>query len=238
MQGWITAKECEERFPGWLAARGQNGWIVDVRHRRIISRFGFAEVRVQLKPDGTPDFDRVASGEAPNINAVAYYIKDGVWYVGVAFQVRPFADTAYGVPADPPIKFAQPVMGFCGKIVGTTASAVFESATEGATREALEEAGVQDVISIKSMGQHWGNPTGPLVTPSDLLEIQVDPETLDTSKLDREELIYKCEYLSAHELVSRIGLGFYDGVNYRASVAMNTFFVFFARHPEALDEVI
>jgi len=115
---------------------------------------------------------------------------------------------------------------------------VFESATEGATREALEEAGVQNIIFIKSMGQHWGNPTGPLVTPSDLLEIQVDPETLDTSKLDREELIYKCEYLSAHKLVTRIGLGFYDGVSYRASVAMNTFFVFFARHPEALAQAI
>ena len=61
---------------------------------------------------GTPAFDRVVSGEAPNINAVAYYVRGDVYYVGVTFQVRPFADTAYGVPADLPIKFAQPVMGF------------------------------------------------------------------------------------------------------------------------------
>ena len=72
------------------------------------------------------------------------------------------------------------------------------------------------------------------MTPTDLLEIQVNPESIDTSKLDREELIYKCEYLSTSELVSRIASGEHDGVNYRASVAMNTFFVFFARHPEAL----
>ncbi|MEK7559402.1 MAG: hypothetical protein AAB521_03780 [Patescibacteria group bacterium] len=234
MQAWITAEECEKRFPGWLAARGENGWKVDAAKSRISSRFGFAEVRVQLKPDGTPDFDRVVSGEAPNINAVAYYVKDGIFYVGVTFQVRPFADTSYGIPADPPIKFAQPVMGFRDKIVGATASAVFESAPEGAKREVLEEAGVQDIISIKSMGQHWGNPTGPLVTPSDLLEIEIDPKTIDTSKFDREELIFKCEYIPAGELVLRIALGEYDGVNYRASVAMNTFFVFFANHPEAL----
>ncbi|OGH21230.1 MAG: hypothetical protein A2958_01880 [Candidatus Levybacteria bacterium RIFCSPLOWO2_01_FULL_38_13] len=234
MASWITAAECEERFPGWLAARGENGWRVDVAKRCISSRFGFAEVRVQLNQDGTPAFDRVVCGEAPNINAVAYYVKDGVWYIGVTFQVRPFADLAYGVPADPPIKFAQPVMGFRDKIVGKVASAVFESAPEGAKREVLEEAGVNDVMSIQSMGQHWGNPTGPLVTPTDLLEIQVNPESIDTSKLDREELIYKCEYLSTSELVSRIASGEHDGVNYRASVAMNTFFVFFARHPEAL----
>lgn len=234
MQGWITAEECEERFPGWLDARGENGWTLDVARRRSESRFGYSELRIQLKPDRTPDFDRVVGGEAPNVNAVAYFVRDSVWYVGVTFQERPFADTAYGVPADPPIKFAQPIMGFRTRIVGETAARLFESAEEGATREALEEAGVNDVISITSMGQQWGNPTGPLVTPSDLLEIEVYPETINTNNLDRAELIYKCEYLPAGELVRRIALREHEGVNYRGSVPMNTFFVFFARHPEAL----
>jgi len=214
----------------------RSGWRYDSEVDGFVSKFGFAERRVQLDRDGMPAFDRVVGGERPNINAVAYYVNRGVWYVGVVFQERPFADVSYGVPADPPIRFAQPIMGFRDRIVGKAAGEVFESAEEGASREALTEAGVNDILSIKSMGQHWGNPTGPLVTPSDLLEIEVDPRSLNTNtdQLDREELIYKCEYIPVKELIRRIGLGQHDGVNYRGSVPMNTFFVFLARHPEAL----
>lgn len=238
MIGWISPEECEKRFPGWLGSRGENGWSVDAEKRRITSHFGFAEVRVQLNADGTPAFDRVVCGEAPNVNAVAYYVRDGIYYVGITYQVRPFADIGYGVPADPPMIFAQPVMGFNAKTAGPKVAAIFETGISSASREALEEAGVQDIVSIQNMGQHWGNPTGPLVTPTDLFEIEVDPETIDTNKIDREELIYKCEYVSVSELIRRIALGEHDGVNYRASVAMNTFFVFLSRHPEALAQAV
>lgn len=233
MKGWITPQEAARLDPEFFTRRAQQEWHYDERREGYYSPFGFAEYRIQVDANGKPVFGRVCGGEIPVINAVAFFKRNGIWYVGVTFQVRPFADDSYGVPADPPIKFAQPIMGFRERIVGETATEVFENAETGATREALEEAGVMDIISIKSMGSHWGNPTGPLVTPSDLLEIEVNPDTL-ISAVDRTELIYKCEYMPVKELLLHIAEGVHDGVNFRASVAMNTFFVFLALHPEAL----
>ena len=233
LKGWITPQEALRIDPEFFTRRHDQEWHYDERRDGYYAPFGFSEYRIQVDAQGKPAFGRVCGGEIPNINAVAYFVRDGIWHVGVTFQVRPFADDAYGVPADPPIKFAQPVMGFRERLVGQAAAQVFESAEAGATREALEEAGVVEVRSIKSMGCHWGNPTGPLVTPSDLLEIEVNPDTL-TDAVDRTELIFKCEYLPVKELLARVALGIHEGINYRASVAMNTFFVFLTRHPEAL----
>jgi len=109
MPTWISPQEAERRLPGFFKERGENAWKLDVPSRRIYSRFGFAEVRVQTKADGTPDFDRVVYGEAPNINAVTWGIDaDGTYKVAVVVQGRPFADTPEGEPADPPIVLVSP----------------------------------------------------------------------------------------------------------------------------------
>lgn len=238
MVRWVNKDEALRLDPDFFDRQSfQDGWFHNPAKSGYYStNYGFAEQRFIVGDNNKIQYGRVCGGETPNINAVAWFEYGGNIYVGVVKQARPFADIAYGIPADEPIVYAQPVMGFrhhLSKIAGDGAARVYESAEDGATREALEEAGVRDVISIKSMGQHWGNPTGPLVTPTDLLEIEIDPDTL-SDELDHEELIYGCDYIDVRLLIQRIALGEYEGVNYRASVAMNTFFVFFSRHPEAL----
>src|SRR5690606_5948600 len=140
------------------------------------SRFGFGEVRVQTKPDGSLDFDRLVYGEALNINCVVWgRDTDGIYRVAVVTQVRPFADMPDGTPADPPIVFGQPcVMGFRNNLGGSRNLApAFEAADDAAVREALEEAGAEGVLSVRQMGHHNPNPT--FVTSwSELFEIEVD----------------------------------------------------------------
>lgn len=255
MRGWITPEEARRLDPEFFSRRQGQEWTHDAQKEGYYAPFGFSEYRIQVNAEGMPTFGRVCGGEAPNINAVAYFRKKDTWFVSVTYQVRPFADVAYGQPAEEPIVFAQPIMGFREQIVGKTAAQVFESAEQGATREALEEAGVTHIRSIKSIGQHWGNPTGPLVTPTDLLDIEIVPNDNDfqpffpsgdtawgefpiqgyrVNVTDTEERILKCEYIPMETLFNRIQAGVHQDVNYRASVAMNTFFVWLSHHQDAM----
>ena len=232
MTGWIIAEEAERRVPGFFAARGENSWQVDVDNRLISSRFGVAEVRVQTKPDGTPDFDRVVYGEAPNINAVVYgFGPNRVCKVAVVNQARPFADLPTGEPAEVPIVFGQPcVMGFRHNLGGLNLSKAFEAAYQSAAREAAEEAGVKGVLHIAQLGYHNPNPTF-VSTWSELFEIEVNLDTL-TGETDRAELIYKAEYLPLKEVLRRIAQGEHNGVNYRSATANNALFVWLSGRPE------
>lgn len=235
---WVSPKEALAITPTFFEDRGENAWQADAENRRISSRFGFAEVRVQLTPDGSLDFDRVVYGEAPNINAVVYGVRDGTYYVAVVIQARPFADLPVSTPknfapADPPIVFGQPcVMGFLEKIVGAELSTAFESADGAAVREALEEAGAYGILSVEAMGHHNPNPTF-CATWSQLLEIQVDVDTV-AAQVDSSELIYKAEYLPVAEVNRRIAVGEHEGVCYRSAAANAAFMVWLARHPEAM----
>lgn len=230
MVAWITALRAEELDPGFFAKRGDNSWAVDAENRRIHSRFGFAEVRVQTKQDGFPDFDRVVYGEAPNINAVVWgKDADGTIKVAVTVQARPFADQPNGNPADTPIVFGQPcVMGFLKRIVGDKVAAAFERADDGAVREAIEEAGIGAIQEIREMDFHNPNPTF-CATWSQLLEIKVDL-TKVSEHTDLDELIYRAEYITVDELFSRIANGEHNGVNYRSATANDAFFVWFTKH--------
>ncbi len=227
MPAWITPAQAEERDPGFFERRGENGWTVDSENRRIGSRFGFAEVRVQIKGDGAPDFDRVVYGEAPNINAVVWgRHMDGMIRIAVTIQARPFSDNPDGTPTDTPIVFGQPcVMGFLDKIVGKDA---FERGDDGAIREAQSEAGVGAVKNISEMGFHNPNPTF-CATWSQLLEIEVDLDRI-TNNTDQAELIYRAEYLTIQEVCERIAEGERDGVCYRSATANNAFFTWLAQN--------
>jgi hypothetical protein len=215
--------------------RGVNSWSVDALKRRMSSRFGFVEVRVQTKPDGTPDFDRAVYGEAPNINAVCWGIDQstGKYKVGVVVQSRPFADNPDGTAAEQPIVFGQPcVMAFSmEKLVGIAAMQAFEAPSDTVVREALEELGSAVIGRPQSMGHHNPNPTF-CATWSGLFEVQIDLEKLQ-QPTDTTELIHRAEYLPVSEIVHRISVGEHDGVNYRSATANNAFFVWLARHPEA-----
>lgn len=220
---------------GWLSAAADKVWdaINDGRfklgwkHRTAsregyFSQYGFAELRVQLDSEGKPAFDRMVYGESPNINAVVYGSRNGVLYVGVVIQARPFSDKPDGNPADPPIVFGQPcAMGF--NLEGV-------SGRDNAIREASEEAGTESaVINVESLGYHNPNPTF-CATWSELFAIQVDLDKIDSQKVDRTEGIYKAEYLPLAELIRRIGLGVYEGVNYRSATANDALFVWLSKH--------
>jgi len=210
MKMWQSLPEVLKIDPDFLKKRGENGWRWNSETGGIESRFGKAMIQVQLKPDGSPDFDRVVYYEPPNINAVVYsFTVDGTCMVGITIQERPFANNPanlehpYGIPAEPAIKFAQPVMGFARKIFGEKAMSVFESGAGTATREALEELGIRDIIEIKPLGEHYPNPTF-CATVSQLFEIQVDLKKI-LKKTDESELIVSVEFITLKELFSRIG---------------------------------
>ncbi|MEK7573529.1 MAG: hypothetical protein AAB531_03840 [Patescibacteria group bacterium] len=232
MKAWIFAREAKASVPGFFRKRGKNAWRIDGKNHRIHSNFGFAEVRVQTKPDGTPDFDRAVYGESPSINAVAYGIDaDGIYRVLVVFQERPFADMPDGVPADPPIVFGQPcVMAFnADKAETMVATAIRELEEEGG-------AGSKALISsADKMGHHNPNPTF-VVTWSELFEIRVDLNKVGIPT-DTEERIKGTAWLPIREVLERIGNGEHSGINYRNATANDTLFVWLARHPEALVQV-
>ncbi|OGC51806.1 hypothetical protein A2982_03245 [candidate division WWE3 bacterium RIFCSPLOWO2_01_FULL_39_13] len=236
MPTWVSPQEAERRLPGFFKERGENAWKLDVPSRRMYSRSGFAQVRVQTKPDGSPYFDHVVYGEAPGVNAVTWGVtEDGIYKVAVVVQARPFADTPDGQPADPPIIFGQPaVMGSLKRVVGEEETVeAFEKAEDCALREAVEEAGVGAIKAITLLGYHNPNPAS-CATWSELLDIEVDL-TKVSEHTDKEELIFRAEYLPVREILRRIGVGEHEGVNYRSATANSAFLVWLCRHPEALE---
>lgn len=241
MPGWINPRECEERFPGWLAARAANGlgWAVNGQPMldSVTSRFGGFEVRIMLKPDGTPDHDKGVYIEAPNVNTVAWGRKNGSVLIGCTEEARAFADMPEGGPADPPMIFLQPVvMGFFDKILGSSAKAfkeVLETGDSAATREALEEMGIEEVISLTPMGVVWPNATN-TATVSRLYEMEVDIDRVVENPKGREWTIKNCQWLPVSEVMRRIGDGFHEGVNCRMGQANTAFFTWLCRHPEAI----
>lgn len=243
MQLWITAEECEDRSPGWLDQAKDAAWrTADGKPfiGRIDSRFGFAEVRVQLNPDGTPAFARLCCGEAPNINAVVWgKTESGEIRIGVTVQKRPLADSfEYSVPALEPFVFGQPYVGaFSEKLLlGEEAAETYESAKDASIREAFEEAGVVDIINVTEMSFHNPNPTF-VVTWSALFDVEVNLGTV-TGQTDRSEGIYRCEYIPIGEVFSRIAQGEHEGISYRQATANDAFLVWLARHPEALAQAV
>lgn len=242
-QGWITAQECEERFPGWLAARGELGWRTSDGKPfldRVSSRFGGFEVRVWMNPDDTPNHDKGVYFEAPNQNTIVWgFAPDGRVKVAVTEETRALADNPDGSPADPPITYGQPcVMGFYDKIFGSELGKklrpIIESGEQAAIREAFEEAGVIEVISGPHfLGVTWPNATN-TATVTSLYEMQVDLGKITENPEGREWPISRCLFLTVPELMQRIMSGWDNGICYRMGQANNAFFSWLSGHPEFL----
>ncbi len=235
MKPWMTVEEVLRIDPEFFNRRGDLSWTLDPASRSIRSRFGDATVRVQCKPDGSPDFDRVVYGEAPNINCVVWGLDSSDTYrVAVVVQERPFADNPDGTRPDKAIVFGQPcIMGFSvAKLVGVKSALAFEAANDTVLREALEEAGAGVVSRPVPLGHHNPNPTF-CATWSQLYELMVDLRTVQ-APTDSTELIHRAEYLPAREVFHRIAVGEHEGVNYRSATANHAFFIWLARHPQAL----
>lgn len=242
--GWMTVPEALARVPDFLRRRGKNSWRFDRRNRIWRSRFGFAQQRVQKNRQGDPDFDRVIIGEAPAMNAVAHgKDENGIVHMAVIVQDRPFVDDPVTLePADPPITFGHIIMGFLEKVVGKKIAQAFESAQEGAVREAIQEAGVTGILNVRPMG--WLNATPTFcATWVSLFEIEVDLKTV-TSQIDSAELIHRADYITIKEFLRRLreNDGWVDGVCYRAGSPNGVVLIWLAylldRHPEVAAQLI
>lgn len=228
-KAWITLKRALKLDPGFLEKRKGKEWEYDPKRDGFYSLYGFAQYRVQVDKNGMPDFGRVVYGEAENINVPVWGVdKDGVPRVLIVFQERPFADQPNGKPSSPPIVFGQPcVLAFnidrAESIIATV------------LRELLEEGGVPPEALIGKpvkMGVHAPAPTF-CATWSNLFEVKVDLSKV-ILPTDTEERITGTAWLPVREVISRIGKGKHDGINYRYATANGAFFVWLARHPELL----
>lgn len=227
MTGWVTLERALQLDPNF-----KPGWSLDpVTGRWSHPMFGFAEQRVQLKPDGMPAFDRVIVSETPNINAVVWgRDTDGTVRVAVTIQARPFVDNLDGTLANPPYIFAQPcVMGFTPEGIGAA----------GAFREASEEAGAGDAFIGEPEDLGYINPNASFcVSWTRCWAIQVDLAKV-TGQTDRKEGIYKAPYIPLRDVTERIAAGFHEDpelghVEYSSAMPNSVLQRWLYRHPEML----
>lgn len=234
---WITARECEERWPGWLDRQGDAAWRLNGQPLLdpVISRYGRFEVRVLLI-DGEPDHAKGIYGEGKNQNTMVWGVdQNGHRLYGCNEEVRPFAD---GPQDEKSIQtFFQPVvMGFFDKLLGREGRSlrpVLESGNAAAIREAFEEMGITEIISLIDIGPIWPNPTN-TSTVTHLYDMQVDLAQVVANPNGREWTIVNCLWLTAEEILRRISQGRYDDVNTRMGQANAAFFAGYTRHLQAM----
>jgi len=230
----ITLEEAERRKPGFIHGRPtgiswemtHNGsdWIVQ-------SRFGSVHSAVACDKDGTPLFERPVYREAPNVNAIAFGMRNGAVHVAVLHEVRPHADNPIHPEDLTPIPFGQIPMGFLEKILGK--DGMLENGEAGAIREVGEETGGTAIIRVTRPNYPYHNPSPSFVaTWSQLYFIEVDLDKIEALKLDHGELIYKAEYVPVTELLRRIRVGEHEGAIYRAGTSLSLLMIFFATYPE------
>jgi len=200
------------------------------------SPFGSVGSAIVFDSEGKPLFDRPYYAEAPNVNCVVWgKDKNGVAKFAVISQPRPHADDPEK-PGDnhKPVVFGQIVMGFLEKLVGQDLLEKYENTHDGAIRETAEESGAQVILDIEHPAYPWHNPNPTFVkTWSDLLFIEADLKQIAELKKDRNEPIFKAEYITAEELRQRIADGKdEDGAVYRDCTSLSTWFIFFCCHPE------
>ncbi len=219
----ISPSEAVSRKPDFFTGRPEDvNWTLRIRHLdgrieelpvgtdwEAISRFGSVRSAVVTKPDGTPDFDRPRYDEAPNINAIVWGRdkKTGEIKIGIISQARPHADNVFE-QTDKPMVFESIPMGFMSKIVGKDQVERLEHPEEAAAREASQEAGASIVkdITYPEYPSHYPNPTF-VGTTSDVVFVEVDLDKVDKMKIDRDELIYKADYIPLSQVLKDIKAG-------------------------------
>lgn len=234
-ENFITADECERRFPGWLASRGINGHTYDPERDGFFCRFQNTPRLVALAPDPDnpgrmiPSFDRVVVEEAPHIHTIGYDIdEEGNYWVGIVYQFRPFIEGQI-----PPICGDIP-MGFnLARVLGDGAQTVYETADDAAARELIEELGVplrEKPVLIRTMIDHttYGSRT---TTP--VYKARVNRH-LVTGKTDEKEALIS-EMIPLSEYGHRVSMGTdEDGVLWGFGVSQGSMNLFLlSEGPEA-----
>lgn len=200
-----------------------NNWILKVRHLdgtveefppgtdwEAVSRWGAVRSSVVTKPDGSPLYDRPRYDETPGVLVVAWGKdkKTGEIKVAMISQAHPHADNVFDTESDESMVFQQIPMGFLDKTIGKDQLEKFEPLEEGAKREAREEAGAAIVknVSFPEYSNQYNSPSFS-GTSSFLAFIEVDLDRVDNLKIDREEQIFKAEYISLSKLMDNIKKG-------------------------------
>jgi 8-oxo-dGTP pyrophosphatase MutT (NUDIX family) len=231
----VTEAEARLLDPAFFEKdRGKHAWIRRNDDMGFESEnYGGIALLYVVKDDGTIDHNRGVAWEPKKgtVNGSPWYPEDGIYYIGILEQVRPFALNADGTESDSGIVFAQPVMAFRTRLLGEQIAAAVDTGQKTVEREALEEAGIRRIVNVRSYGDHWPNPTF-IRSATEVWDLQVDPASI-TGEVDSAEFILNFSFITVGELVRRIQLGEYEGVNYRAAIALSTWMIWMSNHPEA-----
>lgn len=220
--------------PNFILKRGSNAWQRQADENGFSSdQFGGIAMMVVQKDNGELDHDRGVAWEPPQstVNGTLWYEKAGIYYIGIIEQERPFAVNEDGSEPETGIIFAQPVMAFRRKLLGENIAKAVETGEETIIRESLEEAGIRRILSVRSLGYHWPNPTF-VRSATEVWDLEVDPDSI-TGQVDTAEFIRKFAFIPVTELEQRIKLGVFENVNYRAAIALSTWTIWRCFHPEA-----
>lgn len=220
----ISPSEALKRDPEFFENRPEwANWKLRIRHLNgtieelppgtdweAVSRFGAFRSAVITNPDGSPAFDKPRADEAPAVNVVAYGKdkKTGQIKIAMISQPRPHADNDFEPENKEDMVFEQIPMGYLEKIIGKDPITKTESPAEGAIRETSEETGASAVIdvSIPQYGKHYPNPTF-VGTSTNVVFVEVDLDKVAALKEDKNEPIYKAEYIPLSVLLEDIKKG-------------------------------
>lgn len=220
----ISPSEATKRNPDFFKNRPEwANWKLRVRHLdgtieempsetdwEAVSRFGSFRSAVITDKEGKPSFDRPRADESPSVNVVAYGKdkKTGELRIAMISQPRPHADNDFEPGNKEDMIFEQIPMGFLEKIIGKDPVEKIESVKEGAKREASEETGASAVLDVSSpeYSKHYPNPTF-VGTSTDVVFVEVDLEKIGKLKIDKNEPIYKADYIPLSQLIDDIRAG-------------------------------
>jgi len=177
--------------------------------------------------DGKPAYARPEAGETGNVHAIAYGIdkKTDELKIALIDQARPHANNVFEPDSKENVVFRQIPMGFLDNLIGIQLepavgagesggvgeeTRVLESPVAGAIRELGEETGLE-ATAIKRIwfpmyDEHWANPTF-MSTTSHIVFVEVDLEKINEMKTDRNEPIFRAEYVPLEEVLEDIRLG-------------------------------
>jgi 8-oxo-dGTP pyrophosphatase MutT (NUDIX family) len=220
----ISPSEAIKRDPDFFQNRPEwANWRLRVKHLdgrleemppgtdwEAISRFGSFRSAVITDNEGKPAFDKPRVDEAPAVNVIAYG-KDkttGELRIAMISQPRPHADNDFEPDNKEDMVFEQIPMGYLEKIIGKDPVAKIESAEQGAIRETSEETGATAVIDVSTpeYSKHYPNPRF-VGTSTDVVFVEVDLDKVEKLREDKNEPIYKADYIPLGELIDDIKRG-------------------------------
>ena len=200
------------------------------------SRYGKVEAIVVADNEGKPIFDRPAYYEAPHVNVVAWGRQErtGEVRIAVITEERPHVLHPEMPEKEISLTFAQIPMGFMEKLIGKTELVQLEIGKQAAIREVEEETGASVIRGFSRPACPYHNPNPTFVaTWASLYFIEVDLKLIGKLKPEKNEPIFKAEYLSIPELLARIREGQdQDGAIFRGCTSLSALMIFFSCHPE------